>query len=55
MACAVGGSNAHKILVPVSRCQTTIAGLPAISIGDAVTAAVNEAVRRVRENHTTRL
>lgn len=48
MACAVGKSEAHKILVPVSRCQTTVAGLPSLTMNEAVTAAVDEALRRIR-------
>lgn len=55
MACAIGSSNAHKILVPVSRCQTTIAGLPSISAAEAVAAAVSEAVRRVKGNGMVQL
>lgn len=48
MACAIGGSTAYKILVPVSRCQTTIAGLPQITATEAVAAAVAEAVQRIQ-------
>lgn len=48
MAHAVAASRAHKILVPMSRCQVTIAGLPRQSIADAVEAAVREAVVRVK-------
>ena len=46
MACAVGRSSAHKILVPVSRCQTTVAGAQKLSMTEAVERAVSEA--RVR-------
>lgn len=48
MALAIGRSKAHKILVPVSRCQVTVAGTPAMSMAEAVDAAVQEAVRRVK-------
>ncbi len=49
MAMAVGRSRAHKILLPVSRCQTTIAGTPKMSMAEAVQKAVDEAVLRIRE------
>lgn len=49
MACAVGGSNAHRILIPVTRCHTGIAGLPPISTADAVNDAVAQAVRWLAE------
>ncbi len=48
MALAIGRSKAHKILVPVSRCQVTVAGTPGMSMAEAVDAAVQEAVRRVK-------
>ena len=47
MAMAVGRSAAHKILIPISRCQTSIAGLPPQTLNEAVDAAVREAVRRI--------
>lgn len=47
MAMAVGRSAAHKILIPISRCQTSIAGLPSQTLPEAVDAAVREAVRRI--------
>lgn len=47
MAMAVGRSTAHKILIPISRCQTSIAGLPSQTLPEAVDAAVREAVRRM--------
>ena len=49
MAAAVGSSPAHKILIPISRCQTTIAGLPALTLSEAVSAAVQTAVGLVRD------
>lgn len=36
MATAVGQSRAHKILLPVSRCQTTVVGVRESSFGDLV-------------------
>lgn len=47
MACAVGRSRAHKILVPVSRCQTTIAGAQKLTMAEAVEKAVAEAKARI--------
>ena len=47
MACAVGRSPAHKILVPVSRCQTTVAGAQKLSMTEAVERAVSEARARI--------
>ena len=44
MALAVGGSPAHKILVPVSRCGVTIAGAPAMTLAEGVAQAVEQAV-----------
>ncbi|MBQ8555969.1 MAG: DUF3842 family protein [Clostridia bacterium] len=48
MAAAVGRSPAHKILLPVSRCQTTIAGVPRMTMAEAVARAVEEAVSRIK-------
>ena len=53
MAAAVGSSPAHKILIPISRCQTTIAGLPALTLSEAVSAAVQTAVGLVRDRQGT--
>lgn len=47
MALAVGRSRAHKIFLPVSRCQVTIAGAPRLSMADAVSSAVEEALARL--------
>lgn len=49
MAAAVGRSDAHKILIPVSRCQVTIPGYPRLTMGEAVEKAVEEVVRRVNQ------
>lgn len=48
MAQAVGRSRAHKILVPMNRCQVSVAGLPKLSMAEAVEAAVREAAARLR-------
>lgn len=40
MAAAVGGSRAHKILVPSSRCGVTVAGMPRQTLAESVAAAV---------------
>lgn len=48
MAAAIGRSDAHKILIPVSRCQVTIPGYPRLTMGEAVAKAVEEVVRRVQ-------
>ena len=47
MALAIGRSPAHKILVPMSRCQLTVAGVPPMSAGEAIAAAAEEALRRI--------
>lgn len=48
MALAIGRSPAHKILVPVSRCQVTVAGVPAMAMAEAIDAAVQEAAMHIR-------
>ncbi|MCH5286671.1 MAG: DUF3842 family protein [Christensenellaceae bacterium] len=47
MACAVGRSPAHKILVPVSRCQASVAGAQKMTMAEAVERAVAEAKARI--------
>ena len=47
MALAVGRSKAHKILLPVSRCQASFAGAPKMSMAEVVAKAVEETVARV--------
>jgi len=49
MALAIGRSRAHKILVPAGRCQVTVAGQHAMTMAEAVSAAVQEAVRRIKQ------
>lgn len=48
MAAAVGRSRAHKILIPVSKCQVTVAGAQPLNRAEAVDAAVKEALRRIQ-------
>lgn len=48
MAAAVGRSEAHRILIPISRCSTTIAGLPSLTMSEAIANAVNCAVTRIK-------
>jgi hypothetical protein len=40
MAAAVGKSNAHKILIPVNRCNITVAGVKELSLNDYVQSAI---------------
>ena len=47
MALAVGRSRAHKILLPVSRCQASVAGAPKMSMAEVVAKAVEDTVARV--------
>ena len=42
MAAAIGRSPAHKILLPVSRCQTTVVGVQKVTMAEAVEKAVGE-------------
>lgn len=41
IACAVGKSDAEKILVPVNKCQISVAGVRDLSFGALVDDAVN--------------
>lgn len=45
MATAIGSSPAQRVFIPISRCHTAIAGLPGVSLAEAV----QDAVRRVVE------
>lgn len=49
MAAAVGRSGAHKILLPVARCQTTVVGVARMTMAEAVERAVAEAERLITE------
>ena len=48
MAVAVGRSPAHKILLPVARCQTSVVGVVKMTMAEAVEKAVAEVVSRVQ-------
>lgn len=46
MAAAVGSSRAERILIPVNKCDTTVAGVTA-SIGDLISEAVEIIVSKL--------
>jgi len=48
MAAAIGRSPAHKILLPVSRCQTSVVGVAKMTMAEAVEKAVAEAAERMK-------
>ena len=48
MAIAVGRSRAHKILLPVARCQTSVVGVQKLTMAEAVEKAVAETAARIR-------
>ena len=48
MAVAVGRSPAHKILLPVARCQTSVVGVQKMTMAEAVERAVAEAAAKIR-------
>lgn len=50
MAVAIGRSPAHKILLPVARCQTTVVGVQKMTMAEAVEKAVAETVARIRNS-----
>jgi len=45
IAQAVGESRAARILIPIGKCRTRIAGLGEITLASAIESAVDEAVR----------
>jgi hypothetical protein len=49
MACAVGQSRAQRVLVPVNRCQTVIAGLEVKTASRYIEDAVEAVAAIVRE------
>ena len=49
MAVAIGRSRAHKILLPVARCQTSVVGVQKLTMAEAVEKAVAEAAARIRK------
>lgn len=42
MATAISESAAYKILIPVSKCNMIVAGIPKLTMAEYITAAVNE-------------
>ncbi|MFA6688136.1 MAG: DUF3842 family protein [Sphaerochaetaceae bacterium] len=46
MAAAVGQSPAHKILIPVNRCNITIAGVQDLSYAEYIRIAIEEICRQ---------
>ena len=50
MAVAIGRSPAHKILLPVARCQTTVVGVVKMTMAEAVEKAVAETAARIRNS-----
>ena len=47
MAVAVGRSPAHKVLLPVSRCQASVVGVAKMTMAEAVERAVAEVAERI--------
>ena len=50
MAVAIGRSPAHKILLPVARCQTSVIGVQKMTMAEAVERAVTETAGRIRNS-----
>lgn len=50
MANAIGGSPAHKVLIPVTRCNLTVAGTVEMNMGDYVRRAVEIIINLVKKN-----
>ena len=42
MAAAVGGSRAVKILIPMNRCETLVAGVPGLSVAALIADALQK-------------
>jgi len=49
MAAAVAQSRAHKILIPVKRCQVTVAGMQDLPMTNYVELAVDEAEQIIKK------
>ena len=47
MATAISGSRAHKVLIPVTRCNVSVAGVEEMSMNDYVRRAVEIIVQFV--------
>ncbi|MBQ7519305.1 MAG: DUF3842 family protein [Clostridia bacterium] len=52
MAAAVGGSRAHKILIPSGRCGVTVAGVERQSLSELIALAVQAAVEYIQRSET---
>lgn len=53
MACAIGQSSAFRVLIPMNRCETLIAGVSGMSTSDLISDALNkieEAAESIRES-----
>ncbi len=48
MAAAIGASHAHKILIPIKRCQVTVAGVMDAPLSKYVELAAEEVEKLVR-------
>ena len=48
MAQAVGSSTAQRILIPISKCDTTIAGVARLSMADLLEDALNQLAALIR-------
>ena len=48
MACAIGRSPAHKILIPVARCQVTVVGCERLNASEAVNQAAREVAKWIK-------
>ena len=46
MAEAVGQSSAHRVLIPVNRCETIVVGVSSLSLGELIT----EAAAKIEES-----
>ncbi len=49
MAAAVGASDAKKVLIPMSKCDIRVAGVPALTTGEYITAACAEILALLKE------
>ena len=52
MAASVGGSRAHKILIPSGRCGVTVAGVERQSLSELIVLAVQAAVEYIQQSET---
>ena len=52
MAASVGGSRAHKILIPSGRCGVTVVGVERQSLSELIALAVQAAVEYIQRSET---